>query len=301
MIKSLTVTNTIGESLTLELTKPEKTGIAIKSIDGLGTPEFIVNMTPFGSSDGSILGSVKAESRTITITVWPLFNPRVEDSRQLLYRYFQVKKPIELTIAGDNRVLMAEGYVESITPNIFTNPETVQITIICPDPYFHKAFNESSGFFGRIPLFEFPFSNESFTEKLIEMSMISVDHRAMIEYEGEIDGGIQIIIDCETAPGTISVFNVDTLGSIILDKERMRAIVSGGVIAHDRIEINTESGNRYARLLRNGVYYNILGAVNRNIDWFKLRQGPNLFTYTTDDPTAIVVMTFKYRSTYAAF
>lgn len=301
MIRSLTVTNSIGESLTLELTNPQKTGIAIKSISGLGTPEFNVNMAPFGSSDGSIMGSVKAESRTINIVVWPLFNPQVEDSRQRLYRYFQVKKPIVLTINGDNRTLMAEGYVESITPSIFDNPETVAITIICPDPYFHKTFNESTDFFGRMPLFEFPFSNESLIDNLLEMSMISIDHRALIEYDGEIDGGIQIVIECQTAPGTISIYNVDTLGSIVLDKNRVGAIVSGGILPKDIIEINTESGNRYIRLLRDGRYYNILGAVNRNIDWFKLKQGPNMFTYTTDSEAATIIMTFKYRSTYAAF
>lgn len=301
MIKSLTITNTIGESLTLELTNPQKNGIAIKSISGLGTPEFNINMAPYGSSDGSILGSVKAESRTINIIVWPLFNPQVENSRQLLYRYFQVKKPIEITVHGDNRTLMAEGYVESITPNIFDNPETVTITVVCPDPYFHEAFNETSDFFGRIPMFEFPFSNESLIDNLIEFSIISVDHRSIIEYEGEIDGGILITVDCTTAPGTISIYNVETLGSIVINNERVKTIVSGGILAKDVVEINTETGNRYVRLLRDGRYYNILGAVNRDIDWFKLKQGPNQFTYTTTEENATVVMSFKYRSVYSAF
>lgn len=301
MIKSLTVTNSIGESLTLELTRPDKSGIAIKSINGLGTPDFNVNMTPFGSSDGSILGSVKAESRTIIITVWPQFNPMVEDSRQLLYRYFQVKKPIELSVLGDNRALMIEGYVESITPNIFDNPETVQISVVCPDPYFHKIFMEDTYFFGMVPLFEFPFSNESLIDNKLEISAYSLNDRAQIDYDGEIDAGLYITIECYSDPGTISIYNIDSLGALVIYNDRVEAITSRGIIEKDRIEICTETGNRYIRLLRGGVYYNILGAVNRNVDWFKLKQGPNVFTYITEKEHASIIMTFKSRSSYAAF
>lgn len=300
MIKSLTVTNSLGESLTLELFNPWKNGIAIKSIEGLGTPEFDMNSQPYGSGDGSEMGSVKADSRTITITLWPMFHPQVEDSRQLLYRYFQVKKPIQLTFNLDNRVAITEGYVESGTPTIFSDCETIVYTIFCPDPYFRRLIASSSFFFGQVPLFEFPFSNESFTDKLLEMGRYSVDNRAQIDYDGEFNTGMTIIIDCYSPPGDIVIYNVETLGTIRLMTNRLRPIIGTGLIEKDRVEIGTELGNRYVRLLREGKYYNILGAVNRDIDWFQLKQGPNIYTYTTQDEHASIIMTFRYHSSYAA-
>lgn len=300
MIKSLMITNSLGESLRLELMHPEKTGIAVKNIEGMGTPEYQVNMTPYGYGDGSILGSVKAESRNVLIELYPMMNPRVEDSRQLLYRYFQVKKPITLTFELDNRTALLEGYVESNKPSVFENPETVQISVICPDPYFHEPYESRSFFFGRIPMFTFPFCNNSLTRPLLIMSELSIDNRAQIDYKPEIDTGVLITIDIYSAPGDIVIYNVDTLGAIKLPASKIELITGAPLQDEDRVEINTASGHRTVRLLREGKWTNILGAVNKDIDWFQIQQGPNTFTYRTEDEHATIIMTFQYRNTYAA-
>ena len=43
MIQSLIVTNPKGEELTLDLFRPELSGLYIKSIDGLGAPSASIN------------------------------------------------------------------------------------------------------------------------------------------------------------------------------------------------------------------------------------------------------------------
>lgn len=300
MIRSLTVTNSLGESLTMELFNPWKNGIAIKNIDGMGTPDYVVNMSAYGYGDGSSIGSVRAESRNVIIELYPMFNPQVEDSRQLLYRYFQVKKPIILTFNLDNRVVMLEGYLERNIPDVFSKLETIQISIICPDPYFHEAYQSESFFFGRIPMFEFPFSNDSITEKLITIAELSIDNRAQIDYNAEVDTGVLITIDVQSPPGDITIYNIDTLGSIHLPSDKIQLITGAPLTKDDRVEINTVSGTRYIRLLREGIYHNILGAVNKDIDWFQLQQGPNTYTYRTADEHATIIMTFQYRNTYAS-
>lgn len=300
MIKSLMVTNSLGESLRLNLTNPWEHGIGVKKIEGLGTPDYQVNMTPYGYGDGSVLGSVKAESRNVLIELYPMMKPRVEDTRQLLYRYFQVKKPVVLTFELDNRTALLEGYVESNKPNVFDNPETIEISVICPDPYFHEPYESRSFFFGRVPMFEFPFSNESTTQPKLIMSELSLDNRAQIDYEPEIDTGILITIDIYSTPGDIVIYNVDTLGTIYLPASKIKLITGAPLQDKDQVEINTSSGTRYVRLLREGRYINLLGAVNKDIDWFQIRQGPNTFTYRTAEENATIIMTFQYRNTYAA-
>lgn len=300
MIKSLTITNSLGESLNLELTNPWKNGVAIKSITGLGTPEYSVNTTPYASGDGSILGSIIASTRNILITLYPLFNPQVEDSRQLLYRYFQVKKEITLTFELDNRLVSIDGFVESNIPEIFSERELITISVICPDPYFKENFALSEFFYGEIPMFEFPFSNESLTEKLLVISELSLDNRATIYYDAEIDAGLLITIDCYTEPGDIVIYNVETLGNIKISSSKIEVITGKKLSEKDQVVISTYSGDKYVHLIREGLVINILGAVNKDLDWFTLHQGSNSYTYTTADEHASIIMTFRYRSTYAS-
>ncbi len=300
MIKSLTVTNSIGESLNLELTNPWKNGIAIKSINGLGSPQYTVNTTPFASGDGSTLGSIIASSRNIVFEFYPLFHPMVEDSRQLLYRYFQVKKPIILTFELDNRTAYIEGYVEENTPDIFSKRETIQISVICPSPYFREAAPLSSFFFGEIPMFEFPFSNESLTESLLILSELSVDNRAQIDYTAEIDSGILITIDCFSETGDINIYDVNTLGKIYISTNKVAVVTGRQLSEKDQIIISTYSSDRYIHLLREGKLYNILACVNKDADWFQIHQGKNSYTYTTQIEHASIVMTFKYTNMYAS-
>lgn len=300
MVKSLTVTNSLGESLNLELTNPWKNGIAVKSITGFGTPIYNVNTSPYASGDGSTLGSITAATREIVITLYPLFNPMVEDSRQLLYRYFQVKKPVTLTFELDNRIALVTGYVEENTPDVFNERETIQITVICPDPYFKSALTGAEFFFGEVPMFEFPFSNESLTENLIIVSELSLDNRAQITYEAEIDAGLLITIDIYSEPGDITIYSVDTLGRIYISDKRIEMITGKKISEKDRIDISTYSGDRWIRLLREGKVYNILGAINKDADWFQLKQGPNSYTYMTGDEHASIIMAFQYRDTFAS-
>lgn len=327
MIHSLSVTNLNGETLKMELTKPMDTGLAIKNISGLGTPTYSINMTPYGYGDGSMVGNVKAESRNILIELWPIENPLVEDSRQVLYRYFQVKKPIILGFELDNRVVMIDGYVEYITPNIFNQSgerETVQISVLCPDPNYHEAFETESFIFGRIPMFEFPFENnlrlgssevectpmgagpsvctEVFLppREHIIMGEINLDNQAQIDYYAESDTGVIITIEVRAAPGDIDIYDVDTYEHIFISKDRVARIAGGELMNKDEVIISTIPGQRYVKLRREGIETNLLGAVNKDMAWFTLKQGPNRFSYTTSYEDASILISFQYRNTYAA-
>ena len=45
MIKAVTVTNHLGESLTMDLMQPEGSGFTVRSISGLGPVKATVNVT----------------------------------------------------------------------------------------------------------------------------------------------------------------------------------------------------------------------------------------------------------------
>lgn len=168
MIKKVIVTNYLGESIEFELRAPEKTGLFIRSIDGLGPGKASINTTDIASDDGSIFNSARSEQRNIVLTLGCLIADGVTDSietaRQLTYKYFPKKKPLKFYILTDNRELEILGYTESNEPEIFTDDETTQISIICPDPLFYSAGEggtHTTVFNGVDFLFEFAFDNES--------------------------------------------------------------------------------------------------------------------------------------------
>lgn len=141
MIKSVTVTNHVGDSLQLILREPEKSGLIITDIDGLGPIKASINTTNYATLDGAYFNSSRGETRNINITLRPM-DPDVEGNRLKAYRFFPVKEKVKIEVITDNRDGVIEGYVESVEPTIFSDEESIDISIICPDPFFYEQFYE---------------------------------------------------------------------------------------------------------------------------------------------------------------
>jgi hypothetical protein len=283
MIKTVKVTNHLGESLTMELRSPEKSGFLIRSIEGLGPSKAYINTTEIFNSDGSLFNSSRINTRNIVLSLLFLDKPTVEHVRQLSYKYFPIKKPIHLYIETDNRYCETYGYVESNEPNIFSKTEGTQISIICPDPYFYSVDKGRTIFSGIDMMFQFPFSNESTTEDLIEISSIKSDTSQNIFYAGDSDIGMVITIHAKGEVSNITIYNTDTRESMTINTDIISSLTGSGIIYGDDIIISTLNGQKYALLLRGGVYYNILNAIERGANWFKLVKGNNTFAYSADE------------------
>lgn len=163
MIQAVTVTTAKGESLRMELTNPWESGIVIIDIDGIGQANAQINSTDMATGDGAFYNSARAQTRSITFNLKPLKNPSVEVNRHKLYHYFQVKKQVTLLFETDTRKSEIVGYVESCEPSIFSSDETVQIGVLCLDPFFYAERGTATVFSGVKPLFEFPFADDSLT------------------------------------------------------------------------------------------------------------------------------------------
>ena len=136
MIKSITVTNYLGDSLVLDLARPELSGFVVKSVTGLGAGKSTINTTEVATNDGSIYNSARLSSRNIVLSLAFLWKPTIEDVRHLSYKFFPIKRMVTLLIETDNRLAQITGYVESNEPTIFSKDEGSDISIICPDPFF---------------------------------------------------------------------------------------------------------------------------------------------------------------------
>lgn len=298
MMKALTVTNPKGEKLRLELSRPELSGLAIQSIEGIGMPKASINATELATTDGSYFSSTRVGNRNIVITLAMLFSPTIELSRIKAYRFFPVKKKISLLFETDTRIAEITGYVESNDPVIFSNAETTQISIICTDPYFYALGISETVFSGVRPSFEFPFSNESLTEKMLEFGEIRLDNRAVLNYIGDSDTGLLITIHFLGKATEIAIFNTETSEAIRLDTAKIEAISGGPLDLTDDIIISTMKGQKYVRLLRDGKYTNVIGAVEKDMDWFQLSNGANVFAFSAKTGEKNLIVTFTYRNAY---
>ena len=194
MIKSITVINPKGESLELDLFHPEKSGLIVKSITGLGPPKANINSTDLATADGALYSSARASTRNIVFNLQFMFAPTIEDVRQKTYKHFPLKKEVTIRVETDNRSLETKGYVESNTPDIFSREEGAQISILCLDPFFYDPYPSVTQFATVTPNFEFPWSNESLEEDLIEFGIINLDTRSILDYHGDVDTGVLITI-----------------------------------------------------------------------------------------------------------
>lgn len=299
MIKSITVTNYLGDSIKLILGEPERSGFLIKSITGLGPAKANVNTTNISTNDGTLYNSARLDQRNIVmdlVFVESINRESIEDVRQKSYKYFPIKKNLELLIETDNRLLKTVGYVESNEPNIFSKQEGTQISIICPDPYFYSAKGTGDNvteFYSIEPMFEFPFSNESLTEPMLTFGEIHIKTSGVVIYEGDSEIGITIDIHAIGPASNITIYNLDTRETMIIDTAKIATLTGNGIMARDDIIINTSRGNKGITLLREGKTYNILNCLNKNTAWFTLTKGDNSFAFTADEG----VMNLQFKIT----
>lgn len=300
MIKSLTAINYLGESVKINLSEgyPEH-GMVIKSIEGLGPPKASLGITDLAVMDGSKINSAKVDKRNIVIGMLLTFAPTVEDSRQRTYKYFPIKKEVQLQIETDNRTVVTYGVVESNTPDIFSKEESNSISIICEEPYFYSYEDNETIFLGTDPLFEFPFSNESLDEPLIEFgSIVEESTEKIIHYNGDVETGVIINIHAIGEVGSIKIYNVETREVMSIDVNKIDDLTGSKIVTGDEIIISTIKGNKYIKLLRNGYYTNILNALDKESDWFQLSKGNNVFVYKSDFGTENMQFTITNKVLY---
>lgn len=299
MIKGIKVTNHNHESLELDLFHPEWSGLIIDNIEGMGPPKANVNYNEVATIDGGIFTSARTQARNVVITLSMMFDPLIEDTRLLTYKYFPIKKPISLELITDYHHAILYGYVESNTPTVFTDHEQTQISIVAPDPWFYEMEQSIFVFNGVDPLFEFPFWNDSLTENLLEFGNIRDDNRATLNYKGDVDTGV--LITCHVMTGTVenlTIWNVDTREHMRIDTNKIKRVTNIQFSQGDDIIINTKIGEKSIYLLHEGRYYNIISCIEKDADWFQITTGPNVFTFVADHGTTGMMMTITYRNAY---
>ena len=230
----------------------------VKSITGLTPPSAVINTSVSGSYDGSFYNSSRLEQRNIVITVG--LKGKVEENRQRLYSIFPMKKECEIYFKNRNRDVKIKGYVESIEGDIFTQKEEMQISIICPNPYFETPMSVECEMSRFVPLFEFPFSISK--SNPIPFGKILDKPTCNIYNNGDVECGCIITITVsDSLSGNPRITNEVTHEFMQFD--------GVGFMINDVIVIDTNYGKMRATLHRIGLKVNMLRYLTDDSTWIK--------------------------------
>lgn len=270
---NLSVRNAKGEML--DLTNDRRYNLY--NIDGLNPTPATLNFSQLANYDGSIYNSSQLGNRNIVLYI--KIHNDAESNRINLYKYFQLKKMIRIFYENNTRSVYIDGYVETFETEYFSMNEVVQISIICPNPYWKADEETQIDFSNVVDLFEFPFAIE---EEGIEFSRLN---QISTEY---IDAG-------EVEVGAIIEFHALT-NQILNPKIYNRTTqtffgINFNMNEGDTIRINTIRGEKSVVLIRDGAEINIINNLIQGSTWIQLIPGNNEISYECDEGSANVVVT----------
>lgn len=310
MILSYTITNATGESLVLELARPELSGLVVRNATGFGAPKAILNFTDHAVGDGASFNSARTDKRNLVFylqmysgTVIPDLGIRnwqeqIEILRRLTYKYFPIKQNVRVTVQTSRRTCYTDGRVESNAPNIFSEEEDTQISIVCPDSYLYSTAYSGGRLSAVRSMFEFPFSNESLTTKEIIMSEIEIPPKINLVYDGEVPVGVTMRIHILGTTSGITIYNLTTGQSMPISSQKITDIMGSDLQVGDDIFITTIPRQKSATLMRDGKFYNIINALGKNIQWFQLNPGSNVFSASADVGITRFFVDFSWQAAF---
>lgn len=150
MVKSITVKNYLGQEVLITLNDDRPThGLLVKKIDGFGPSKSNIVSVDYSFLPGGIYQYSKSENRNIVIEFYfsdsykdiedPGKSMTIEKARLNCYKYFPIGQKLDLKITTDQGSYTISGYVEKNEPNVFSNKESAQVSIICTDPFFNGS------------------------------------------------------------------------------------------------------------------------------------------------------------------
>lgn len=278
------IENTRNQILTLS---QNEENYQIINIMGLTPPSAQINTSKIAGQDGSKFNSSTLNERNIVITV--KLNGDVEQNRINLYSFFRNKEWCKFYYKNGTRNVYIEGYVESLDGDLFSSNETMQISILCPNPYFKDIDEIIDDISKALAAFEFPFAIDEGDP--IPISTIDTSRTTNVYNNSESETGLIIEIDLLNNANKIQINNIIT-GEIF--------VLNYAFLENDKIIIDTNKGNKSVSLVRNAVTTNLFTAMRKGSSFFQLNIGDNFFSYLVDEGTNddAIHIVFKHYTLY---
>jgi hypothetical protein len=301
----MTVTNARGDTLDLPIRNPMATGYNVVAIDGLGPVDAVLQTSNTVTTDGVIFNGARKDEREIIINLayYPESGKNIEDLRHGTYKYFPEKEEVTLVFHADTRSVRTTGIVESNEIPIFSEKEASSIVIKCPDPWFRidNELNRVTSFSNVEPVFEFPFNwtnNPVGEPKPLWFGAIKNMHSKNIMYDGESEVGVIIRMSFDAPVRNIRIYNEEAGQEIDVFTDKVKLIIADGIKSGDELVICTIPKRKSVEVIRDGISYNILNAINRDVRFITLHKGANTIVYSAESGVDNIRMSIENETLY---
>ena len=231
---------------------------------GLNPPAGTVYTADLATKNGSLYNSSKVNNRNIILNIWPT-GAHVEAARLALYKVFKISKWIRLEIETDARKTYIDGYIEDMPGDLFENPQQLQISIICPDPFL---------------LAKTPTAAAVDTAGAAET----------IENAGDFETGAVFEITATGAASDITITNETTGQTFAVDID----LETG-----DKLTLNTKQGDFSLTYTASGADpVNVLNLMQDGSKWIELQPGNNAVSFNATSGGANLAMAITFSALY---
>ena len=251
----------------------------IHNITGLEPPPATVNSRGYGSLNGEFYVGSHIGKRNIVFTFGlneTSGYASVSNARSIMSGYMMVQGQVLLRfISNDRAPVDIEGYVETWTPNRFSQDPEIQVSIICPIPNFTAI--EGKEFTGLAS------NNPDDT---------------VVPYHGTLTSGIELEMEL---PGS------GLLGDVYIEigifHGSYRQFVIEDVVAYvgDSFIMGSQPNNKYVKQLQaEGPPVNLFSYVTNLAYWPYLQPADNLVRVRTPGSTDELAWTLRFVEQYAS-
>ena len=259
-MSSIKIKATNSYGTTLQLT--QQAAYTVAQVSGLTPPEGAVYTSELATKDGSFYSASRSQNREIVLQIYP--QERIETSRLALYNVFKIAKWVQLELQTGSRHVKIEGWVQSMQGDLYENPQFLQISVLCPDPFFEDVTTTTT-------------------------AVTTAGTAVTVSNAGDEEAGAVFTL---TASGSVSnpiIYNTTTGQSFGLDLD----LASG-----DTVAIDTRRGSLRATKTHNGTETNVINAMASGSTWLKLQPGNNSISFNAESGSAALSLSVAFTPIY---
>jgi hypothetical protein len=251
-----------------------KSSLLIRKITGLNPPDPTLFIGDYSRDGGTYQGrrvGVRNPVLTLDLNPNPLLGESIDQQRKMLYKAFMDPLVdadfVKLNLHEDTgKVLYLVGFTEKFETEIFDVDTSVQISMICPDPYIRD-------------------NNETVLSSVVGWTTVP------FTYTGTADTGFYTKIHVDIATSALT-----------LDNNGKKMVINRAFDAGDEVVINTNRGSRSLTVIPVGTFVSssILANLTPTSEWLSLSAQANtmkVYGATSAEPIASIRQ-LRYTQAY---
>lgn len=266
----------------------------LQDVEGIYSIDVNINSSDNAMLDGATVIGTYIKPRNIVLTIAD--REEYGKHRNLLYLLFKPKTEgvfIYEEIDGDFSERREINYcVEKIEQDSSGHVRQSVISLLCPDPFFKAQEDTLVTMAGWESMFEFPHQYLKVGEEIA----VRVT-RQLVEIQNDSSAdmiGMTITMEAIQPVTNPRMYHVESDYYIQLGDDNNEFVMQNG----DQVIIVTESNNKNAYLIRNGVKSIINEYISDESEYIQLTHGKNLLRYSAKKGEEYLSVNIKFRRKY---